>query len=101
MSAHACCVISGAGDNGGAANGKQGERRAWGLVRAGKAGSWIGPSALLVLLPKCPMCFAAYLAVAGIGVSVELAARLRIGVMAACVTTLSLLVVRFFVARGA
>lgn len=92
MSAHACCVIGDGGDT--AARSEQGHGNASGLTRAGKAGSWIGPGAVLVLLPKCPMCLAGYLALAGIGVSVELAAWLRIGVIAACVTTLGVLFVR-------
>ncbi|MFN7999235.1 MAG: hypothetical protein U0Q18_36790 [Bryobacteraceae bacterium] len=41
------------------------------------------PGAVLVLLPKCPLCLAAWLTVAtGIGVSAALASRVR-GVMIA------------------
>jgi hypothetical protein len=48
-------------------------RRRWGEV----AGSVI-PAAILVLLPKCPACLAAYLAAgAGIGVTLSGAAQLR------------------------
>ena len=65
------------------------------VVRTGKLG--LAPSALLLLLPKCPACFAGYLALAGIGVSVEAASGLRIGLTAACITAISLLLVRLFV----
>lgn len=47
------------------------------------AGS-VGPAVMLVLLPKCPMCLAAYLAIAGVGISVSSAAWLRWGLLAAC-----------------
>jgi hypothetical protein len=97
MSAHACCT-----PNGGASLplAKTAEGRNANVVRAGKLGSWLGPSAVLVLLPKCPVCFAGYLALAGVGVSVEAASGLRIGLMAACITVISLLVVRSLVAAA-
>ncbi len=66
-------------------------------VRAGKAGSWLGPGALLVLLPKCPMCLVGYLALAGIGVSVQVAAGLRIGLIGASIAVLGVTAGRVFV----
>lgn len=43
------------------------------------------PSALLVFIPKCPMCFAAYLAFAtGLGISVNTAGYLRMAVICLC-----------------
>ena len=94
MSAHACCTVNVAGDRSAAQREKAGSTRRGGLARAGTLGSWIGPSALLVLLPKCPMCLAGYLALAGIGVSVPVAAGLRVGLLAAASATVGLMVGR-------
>lgn len=53
------------------------------------AGSVV-PAEILVLLPKCPACIAAYLALgAGIGVAVSTAAYLRILLVAVCVMCLA------------
>lgn len=48
--------------------------------------SWFVPGVIFTLIPKCPMCFAAYFAAAtGIGLAISTAANLRIIVMFACV----------------
>ena len=50
---------------------------------------WIVPASILALLPKCPMCVAAYVALAtGIGVSVTVATYLRGGAIVICVAML-------------
>ena len=83
MSAHACCTVNAPGDHGATMRAKAGESKT-ALVRAGRLGSWVAPSALLVLVPKCPMCLAAYLALAGIGISERTAGGLRVAIVVMC-----------------
>jgi hypothetical protein len=53
------------------------------------------PAVILVLLPKCPVCIAAYIAVvAGIGLSLPVTAHLRTLLVILCATSLI-----YFVAR--
>ena len=57
--------------------------------RCADAIGWIVPASILALLPKCPACVAAYVALAtGIGVSVTVATYLRGGAIVVCVAML-------------
>ena len=56
---------------------------------------WAGPTLGLALLPKCPACVAAYVAAAtGVGLSIEMAARVRLGLATLCVIALVLAAAR-------
>jgi hypothetical protein len=58
--------------------------------------AWFIPGAILAILPKCPMCLAAYVAVwTGIGLSLSVATQLR-----ALLLTLSVGLILFMVAKN-
>ncbi len=65
------------------------------LARRGlHAAGWVGPTAALVLMPKCPACVGAYIAAGtGIGVSVSAASYLRTGAIALSVISLAVIAV--------
>jgi hypothetical protein len=64
------------------------------------AAAWALPSVALALVPKCPMCVVAYLAIGGgLGVSLTTAAHLRTALVWLCWSTLALLIARL-AARG-
>ena len=61
------------------------------------AAGWVVPGALMALVPKCPACLAAYIALGtGVGISLTAATYLRVGLLALCATTLG-----YFIARRA
>jgi hypothetical protein len=62
-----------------------------GLETAG----WVIPGVMLALMPKCPVCLAAYIALAtGVGVSVSTANYMRTALLFLCVGSLLYLLTR-------
>lgn len=63
--------------------------------RLASLAAWALPGGLLAIMPKCPLCVAAYVAMAtGLGLSFSAAWILRWGLIAGCVSILLGLVVR-------
>ena len=61
------------------------------IRRATSTAKWLLPSAGLVLMPKCPMCLAGYIAFAtGLGVSFETADWVRSAMIWSCIASLTL-----------
>ncbi len=57
--------------------------------------AWVVPSAILVLLPKCPACLAAYVALwTGLGLSLSTATYMRWAMLLFCVASLLFLIVK-------
>jgi hypothetical protein len=55
---------------------------------------WATPTVILLLLPKCPMCVAAYIAFGtGLGISMPVATWIRGGLIAACATSFAWLAI--------
>jgi hypothetical protein len=71
-------------------------RRPIGLLhRARRNIQWLFPATLLALLPKCPLCVAAYVALfTGISISVSTARLIRILMLVFCLTSLVYLAIR-------
>ena len=65
------------------------------MRRTRGAAAWALPSIVLALLPKCPLCIAAYLAIGGsLGMSLTSATHLRTALVWLCWSALGLLAVR-------
>jgi hypothetical protein len=65
------------------------------LRRAWRGIQWLFPAALLVLMPKCPLCVAAYVALfTGIGISVSTARWIQGLMLTFCLTALAWLAMR-------
>jgi hypothetical protein len=97
VNAHPCCQIkTRAGGNG--------RRPASPLRRGREIAGWIVPGATLALLPKCPACVAAYVALAtGIGISLPTATYLRATLVSLCMASLVFIAarrLRGLIARG-
>lgn len=79
--------------------------RATATRRIANLAAWALPGGLLAIMPKCPLCVAAYVAMAtGLGVSFSAAWMLRWGLIAGCVSILAGLTVRqsyrWYIAHG-
>jgi hypothetical protein len=57
-------------------------------TRAARSFSWLIPTAILALLPKCPLCIAAWMAVAGLSLSLSTLTNLRTALIILCVISL-------------
>jgi hypothetical protein len=63
--------------------------------RAAEVAGWVLPTATLALLPKCPACVVAYIALfTGVGISITLATYLRTTLLIVSFATLTFVAAR-------
>jgi uncharacterized membrane protein len=66
--------------------------------RAATAAGWILPTAVLALMPKCPLCVAAYAAaLTGIGISLSTATYLRTSLIVVATSALVVMLAIYLV----
>jgi len=98
MNTHRCCAVGTDTTNSDRATGERiiNETPAYGVARRGLTlVGWVVPSILLAVLPKCPMCVAAYVAMStGLGLSLSTATHLRTMLMIGCTLALSYLAIQ-------
>ncbi len=70
-------------------------RRRFSFRRGVRKTGWVIPGIMLVLMPKCPLCLAAYIAlVTGISIPLHTATWLRTTLIIGCVASLAWLLMR-------
>jgi hypothetical protein len=68
--------------------------------RGAKASGWVVPGVVMMLVPKCPVCVVAYVAlVSGVGISITTAAHLRVAILALCAAVLMFLAIKLGLRR--
>jgi hypothetical protein len=88
MSRHSCCSNQAA---------TKPRRGAWRWL---DALGWLLPATALAVMPKCPMCIATYVALfTGLGISLPVAAAIRMTLVILCVASLAFMA-RRFITRG-
>jgi hypothetical protein len=96
MNAHRCCVANSAGSGeAGMRIPREDPRPPSFTQRTIRFAGKMTPLALLAILPKCPLCLVAYVALAtGIGISLTAATYLRFLLIVACVSALTYFIVK-------